>query len=204
MKIRSSIFLGLFCVVGAHAPITTGCAPAEPDTGTGGAGVGVGGTLAGAGGATAGSGGAGTGGAAIVGIGGTAPVTTCGVSPGAGGSTEVVEPTFETVLQIIEFYGCNASDCHGHPANDLSLAGSPTEMYDHLINTVSEECGGLKVVAPNDPNASALVRLVKGPCGTREQMPEECICDPDPYINNCVKPQYVEAIEKWIAAGAPM
>jgi hypothetical protein len=76
-------------------------------------------------------------------------------------------------------------------------------VYDHLINTVSEECGQLKVLVPGDPDASALVRLLKGPCGELPQMPAECDCDPVPYINNCVSPEYVMAVEEWVRAGAP-
>jgi len=217
MKFRSSIFLGLFFLVGAQAPIT-GCAPADNTDGSGGAtsagGAGVGGLFNGAGGSSSGgsgTGGSGTGGVAAssggasigsggVGIGGTAPELTWGT--GAGGTSPEQPATFATFQAVIYGKGCDSSDCHGLHA-DLVLKGTPDEVYEHLLGTVSEECGGLTVLVPGDPDASALVRLLKGACGSLPQMPADCDCDPVPYINNCVPADYVMAVEEWVRIGAP-
>lgn len=221
MTTFSSKFLGLLLIIVAQAPATA-CSPGEEPLGSGGAGSGgdtasggglssggsvaSGGSIASGGGL--GSGGSGSGGdtagsGGIAGVGGNPPIT-CGVSPGAGGSTEVVEPTFETVQFVVEQTPCNGSDCHGHEANPLDLkVDSPQELYDHLLSTISVKCGELPVVDPGDPGNSALVRLLKGPCGDLAQMPDGCTCDPDPSINNCLPAQYVEAVEKWVEAGAP-
>jgi hypothetical protein len=207
MKFRSSIFLGLFFVVGAQSQIT-GCAPTDDGTGSGGAtsaggsgtgGVSTGGVLNGAGGSNSGGASTNSGGAQAAGIGGTAPVSMCGT---AAGGAPAQPATYDTFQQIVLATSCDSSDCHGEHA-DLVLRGTPDEVYDHLINTVSEECGGLKVVEPFDPDASALVRLLKGACGSLPQMPKECDCDPVPYINNCIPPDYVAGVEEWIRAGAP-
>lgn len=220
MTTAPSKFLGLLLIIVAQAPATA-CSPGEEPVGSGGAGsggdtasggglssggsLGSGGGLASGGAASggSGSGGDGAGSGGVAGVGGNPPIT-CGVSPGAGGSTEVIDPTFETVQFVVEQTPCNGSDCHGHEGNPLDLkVDSPQELYDHLLSTVSARCGGLPVVAPGDPGNSALVRLLKGPCGDLAQMPDGCICDPDPFINNCLPPQYVEAVEKWVEAGAP-
>lgn len=125
---------------------------------------------------------------------------TCGT--GSGGQGELPPATFETLLNTIYYVGCDSSDCHGGH-NDLTLAGTPDEVYDHLLNTVSEECGGLNVLVPGDPDASALVRLIKGPCGTLGQMPDGCVCDTNLFYNGCLRADTVAAIEAWVAAGAP-
>lgn len=206
MNALPSKLLGLVLIIATQTS-STGCSPGEESTGSGGAGLGSGGSDSGGslGSGGAGSGGAGSGGAGsggIAGVGGNPPIT-CGVSPGAGGASPV-DPTFETVQFVIEQVPCNGSDCHGHPGNPLDLkVDTPQELYDHLLSTVSEKCGGLNVVAPGDPGNSAIVRLLKGPCGELAQMPDGCTCDPDPLINNCLQPEYVDAVEKWVAAGAP-
>ena len=131
--------LSVFVVLAicASAP---GCGPEEqPYDGTGGAGTG-GGITGGGGGV--GTGGVASGGAAPAGVGGNPPIT-CGVLPGSGGSTQVVEPTFESVKFIINETPCNASDCHGHEGNELDLkTETDQELYDHLLNTVRESAVG--------------------------------------------------------------
>ena len=107
--------------------------------------------------------------------------------------------TFETFQFIVEATPCNGSDCHGHPGNDLNLIPTGDELYEILTTTVAEKCENLPVVNPGDPENSALVRLLKGPCGELPQMPDGCIQDQ----GSCLPPQYVKAVEDWIAAGAP-
>jgi hypothetical protein len=64
---------------------------------------------------------------------------------------------------------------------------------------VTEHCG--VVVKPGFPQESAIVRLLKGPCGETDRMPfGKCFADGD---EGCIAPDYIAAIEKWIANGAP-
>jgi hypothetical protein len=56
-------------------------------------------------------------------------------------------------------------------------------------------------MVPGNPQDSALVKLLKGPCGDTNRMPfGKCFEDGD---DGCVAPEYIAAIEQWIAKGAP-
>jgi hypothetical protein len=59
------------------------------------------------------------------------------------------------------------------------------------------DCGNLKVVEPGQPANSALIKILKGPCGSTPRMPYDCMED------GCVPTDVVTALETWIANGAP-
>lgn len=167
----------------------------------GGAGLGGGGT-AGTAGATAGAGafaGGGLGGAGGLGGGGMGGFGGGGMSGAApmGGRG----PTFATFKYVTlnTQPPCVASDCHGFGTmNPLTLADDDGMMHSRLLNTRVAKCGNLPVVTPGNPQQSALITLLKGPCGELPRMPYECTPDFD-----CVPDDYIALIEEWVRLGAP-
>jgi hypothetical protein len=103
------------------------------------------------------------------------------------------------VYFIIDAVPCNSSDCHGHEMNGLHLVGTADDMYEALLNTVSEPCENLPIVDPGNPEGSALVKLLNGPCGKLPHMPAGCSTEQ----GNCLADKYLKAVEDWITAGAP-
>jgi len=118
--------------------------------------------------------------------------------------TAPIPPTFETLKLVLTgtHPPCNAADCHGPGGpNPLQYwVQDDDKLYDTLTHHVSVECGNVPVVTPGHPERSAIVKVLKGPCSTKvPQMPNGCT----PESNNCLPVEYVAAIERWIALGAP-
>lgn len=138
------------------------------------------------------------------------------LDPGTGGGTPaVIDPSFETLKFVISGYrpdiNCAAADCHsgGHEHSNVPLRLVPDDqLYTQLTTHISVKCGNIPVVDPGNPEGSALVKVLKGPC---EEVvpPEEPIprmpygCFENEWENNCVEDAYIDAIEQWIANGAP-
>jgi hypothetical protein len=184
-------FAGTCSLLTLLAPLTPGllaCAgKAEPPLASGGvSGSAAGASTAGAGGSGAGAGAGGTGGLSGTG-GGSA-----GMSGGAA-----LEASFNTLKGVIQT-SCFGGLCHDLPENPLKLTVND-QLYTILTTHMTEQCG--LVVKPGFPEESALVRLLKGPCGETDRMPfGKCYADGD---EGCIAPEYIAAIEKWIANGAP-
>lgn len=228
----SSSPLLLPCLVTFSLLTSAACSDPAPPQGTGG--LGSGGDAAGGapstGGAASGgtaAGGASTGGTATGGTtaGGTSAGgaatggTDTGGSASDGGSAtggSGPEATFATLQQVIQLAVCNASDCHGaHPGTlDLSLNA---DLYTRLMAAESEICEQ-PVIDPGNPDNSAIITLMKGPCGTYtnecemnpsgpDQAFVECLprmpANPCTPGVDCVPDYYIEAISQWILAGAP-
>jgi hypothetical protein len=191
--------------------------PTEPGSGgaagtgaagkAGGAGVaggGSGGTTAGAGGGgaggtTAGVSGGGSGGS-TAGLGGGGSGGQAGGASGSG-SGGTIPATFDTLKLVIEQTAptpCVAADCHGGEHHPLKLA-LDDGLYSRLTTYMSVNCGNIPVVTPGDPSRSALVKLLKGPCGMTPRMPNGCT----EQDGNCLPADYIAAIEQWVANGAP-
>jgi hypothetical protein len=120
-------------------------------------------------------------------MGGTGPV-----DPGVAAS-------FETLKEVIRGLGCFGSDCHGgNEFNPLDLQ-IDEELYMRLIEGTSMECDGLPYIDPGNPDGSALIRLINGPCGMTGQMPAGCTPGEG---GGCVPDAYIEALEQWVANGA--
>lgn len=185
---------------------------------------GSGGALPGSGGAASGgvtsSGGAASGGAATGGSssGGAATggVTSSGGSSsggaGTGGDGEVDYsmvpdgPTFMFFKKLVTLWNpnnCLGADCHGGTPAHVSFV-TDEGLYDRLLNTESENCLDessmpMPLVVPGDPQASALIKILKEPCGNAGRMPGgECIEGSD-----CLNAEYVQFLEEWISNGAP-
>ncbi|AUX43579.1 hypothetical protein SOCE26_050290 [Sorangium cellulosum] len=95
---------------------------------------------------------------------------------------------------------CADSSCHNGEA-EPRLQDDDT-LYTTLTTHVSVACGNIPVVTPGDPERSALVKLIKGPCGEVERMPRGCVSEPVSEYN-CLPQEYIDAIEQWVADGAP-
>jgi hypothetical protein len=143
-----------------------------------------------------GTGGAGSGGA---GSGGRAAT---------GGTASGIPPTFQTVKTVLtdNLTPCVSSDCHGgHPGRLNLLVDSG--LLNRLTSSESDVCA-MPVVDPGQPSNSALVKLLRGGCGT---VTPNCLigteCIPQMPLNctdgvDCIPEDYIQAIEQWIADGA--
>jgi len=100
---------------------------------------------------------------------------------------------------------CAAAPCHGingaaPPDRPLELPTNNDQLlYTNLTSYISKACDNTKLVTPGDPTQSALVRILKGPCGATPRMPYDCSVE----AGDCIPAEYITAIEQWIAAGAP-
>jgi hypothetical protein len=102
------------------------------------------------------------------------------------------------MLQGVIKTSCFGGVCHDLPEHPFRLI-LDDKLYTTLTTHVTKTCG--PVVKPGSPQDSALVKLLKGPCGETERMPyNKCVEDTD---EGCVRPEYIAAIEQWIAKGAP-
>jgi hypothetical protein len=57
----------------------------------------------------------------------------------------------------------------------------------------------MKLVDPGKPAQSALITILKGPCGMTPRMPYGCSAEAD----DCIPDPYIQAVSQWIAIGAP-
>lgn len=116
----------------------------------------------------------------------------------------VIAPTFATLRFVLTatMPPCTAADCHG-PGGPNRLqyrVKDPDALYETITHHMSVDCGNIPVVTPGNPEKSALVKVLKGPCSAKvPQMPNGC----QPALGNCLPANYVSAIERWIALGAP-
>ena len=67
------------------------------------------------------------------------------------------------------------------------------------MTTFMSKASGMPFVTPGNPETSAFVKILKGPCGEVTQMPFQCIPG---MFGTCLPDEYVAAIEQWIANGA--
>lgn len=152
----------------------------------------------------------GTGSLSEAGVTGRDAATSCGpVRSEAGtGSAGAIAATFETVKLVLGGGGgimpCAAAPCHGvngaaPPSHPLELPPTDDQkLYTTLMSYVSTACNGTKLVEPCDPSRSALVSILKGPCGTTPRMPYGCTKE----AGDCIPDEYIAAVEQWIANGA--
>jgi hypothetical protein len=148
-----------------------------------------------------------SGAAANAGVSGAAAVG--GSSGGSAGSSSGLAATFATVKLVFGGGGgimtCAAAPCHGvngaaPPGDPLELpTNNDAQLYTNLTSYVSQACGGMKLVAPGKPAQSALLTILKGPCGMTPRMPYGCSAE----AGDCIPDEYIEAVSQWIASGAP-
>ena len=122
----------------------------------------------------------------------------------AGATAESAQaPTWDNVKLVLTgtHPACNSSICHG--GNGKVSLGFPVtndaQLYAVLTQYVSKDCGNEVLVSPGHPEASALVKVLKGPCSDKvPRMPNGCTAQDE----NCVPDDYIAAVEQWIADGA--
>lgn len=156
------------------------------------------------GGAIAGSG---TGGANNAGSGGNARGGNTSGGTNSGGSMSSVPATFETVRLVFQGGGpitpCASAPCHG--AGGMAPPGHPlilqdnADLYMNLTTYTSKACGNIPLVSKGKPSESALIKILKGPCGETPRMPYGCKAEDE----SCIPDEYIAAISQWIANGAP-
>ncbi|WP_437731322.1 hypothetical protein [Sorangium sp. So ce1335] len=186
MKLRLSSFIAA-AIVAILSPLA-GCSDNPDDTGVGGAG------------GSDGSGGSG-GGVTSVGTTGSTSASTSATSGTGGGSTGTgneIAPTFATVKSVIQMASCFGAGCHNDEMNPLDLQ-IDEELRARMVSHISEACGGIPIVNPGKPEESALIKILKGPCGDTPRMPIECVNEGDA---KCVPDDYIQAMAQWIADGA--
>ena len=130
------------------------------------------------------------------------PTPDGGVSgvPGDGGPlTDCEEATFHSDLAWIEqkvFAPSCLGDCHTDPTPSASLNLSAGLSHHSLVNVTSTQFPSWKRVVPGNPGASMLLVQLGGEPGPELEgtMPwgEPKLCD-----------EKIDAVRRWIAAGAP-
>jgi hypothetical protein len=159
--------------------------------GTAGTSASVAGASAGVPAATAGTASGGAAGSGSSGAGGVS------VGGGAGSGGSAPQPTFEGVKSMIQA-SCFGGLCHDLAEHKLKLKLDDA-LYTTLTTYSTKNCGPL--VKVGSPQESALIKLLKGPCGETERMPYgKCFQDGD---EGCVSPEIIAALEQWIMSGAP-
>ncbi|MES1186173.1 MAG: hypothetical protein ABUL60_20335 [Myxococcales bacterium] len=206
-RVHALTMLKLLAIPATFAPLSclAGCGTENPPDMTSTGGTAAAGTSPGGSASSAGN--AGSAGSSVVsggtgGVGGNAGASAGGSagssgSAGSGGSGSSVEPTFAMLKGVIQ------TSCYGSVCHDLSEHTLPMKIDDKLYTTltthVTKSCG--PVVKAGSPQDSALVKLLKGPCGDTDRMPYgKCNQDGD---EGCISPDIIAAIEKWISNGAP-
>ncbi len=169
---------------GGTAPVTGGAGPTGGMVATTGGAISRGGSVA-------------SGGTAVGG--GGAPSSTGGAATATGGSGgEALPPTFTIVKAILASNEgmCSAAPCHPSSAR-LNLVDN-AELLKRMTSFMSKACG-MPFVTPGDPERSAFVKILRGPCGDIPQMPYQCIPG---MFGTCLPDEYVAVIEQWIENGA--
>ena len=145
------------------------------------------------------AGGASSGGTGTSGTGGTAGQSTAGAGEGPGGADAIPGPNFATVKFVFNEVPCYGSSCHNSPRNHLQVNKPDDELYTYMMSFRTLTCGAL--INKTNPSESALVKLLREPCGGTNRMPDTwCTDDGDP---GCLPEEYIQAIEQWIENGAP-
>ena len=109
--------------------------------------------------------------------------------------------TLSFIQQDIFRLGCAVSGCHdgrANPAAGLSLA-STAESYAGMVNVVSTQLSGVKLVVPADPEESYLISKLEGTHialgGSGDRMPQ---------YSAQLSPGEIQRIKDWIADGADL
>ena len=100
---------------------------------------------------------------------------------------------------------CNFSGCHGANGADSSIILAPGRSHQSLVDNMSSVSPGRKGVVPNDVNASLLM-LMLGYVSPADASPAaSAIPGPGamPLGGETLCCQKLQAIERWIEAGAP-
>lgn len=112
-------------------------------------------------------------------------------------------PRYASNIQPIYDRSCAVAGCHASVAPAQALDLSPGRSYAATVNRRSTETPALSLVEPGDPDASYMVRKIRGDAGIAgELMPQGCPGSPLQGAQ-CLTPDEIDAIETWILACAP-
>lgn len=210
----------LVAVMALLAPLGACTGEMIPPVGSGGAAVGSGGAASGGGtasGGAPGSGGAASGGAASGGAasggaasggaasgGAASGGAPSGGSTGSGGETGD-QPNFQFFRKIVTQWtnSCQGADCHGGTPAHINLVDD-AGLYERVTTAVSndvcldENDMPMKIIVPGEPENSALIKILKGPCENEGRMPGGSCTDP----GDCLTPDLIALLEEWIENGA--
>jgi hypothetical protein len=109
---------------------------------------------------------------------------------------------FTTIQTQIFQRQCSFMDCHDALAPEAQMDLTGATAHSSLVNVASEmvAAGGMLRVTPNDPAMSYLLVILGHPSYTQPQLI-------DPVVGTSNSPllcrEKLDAIERWIAAGAP-
>jgi hypothetical protein len=124
---------------------------------------------------------------------------------GGGSGSSAIPPTFATVKLVLAGGGaimpCASAPCHAAggnapPGHPLTLQDTP-QLYANMLSFVSSACGNIPLVNPGTPEESALLKILRGPCGATPRMPYMCSGDA------CIPDDYIAALSQWVASCAP-
>ncbi len=98
---------------------------------------------------------------------------------------------------------CSGGLCHDFGPEHPFYFKDDANLYKALTTHYSDDCA-MPVITAGNPEQSALIKLLKEPCGTLGRMPlDECANDAPQDSDFCVRPPLVAALEQWIKNGAP-
>ncbi len=196
MKFRLSSFIAA-AIVAILSPLP-GCTGTADDTDGEGTGGSEPGSTSVGGSTSTGVGAGGSGGQSSGDPTGSTSVSTGGAGGGSTGSGSGIPPTFETVQFVIQNATCFGAACHNDDMNPLNLR-IDGGLHMRLTSRISKNCGDIPIVNPGKPEESALIKILKGPCGPTPRMPVECVNEGDA---RCIPDDYIQAMSQWIADGA--
>jgi hypothetical protein len=108
--------------------------------------------------------------------------------------------TFALLQKRVFAKSCGFSGCHGetNPQAGLRLVGAGVydQLVDRLASTSSAKFSGKKLIVPGAPETSFLMDKIEGRLGPGEGSPM-------PFGRSALSAAQIEAIRKWILAGAP-
>jgi len=128
-----------------------------------------------------------TGGSATTNTGGS--TTSTGGTGGSGGTGTA------TYSQVVTFVKSQCAPCHDSVEMPTLNPADPAGLYTTLTTRTVTQCGGNKMVTPNDPAKSALLMVGTDKC-TGLKMPSGCT---EPL---CYSANDVTMLTAWIQSGA--
>jgi len=112
----------------------------------------------------------------------------------------VIESTWQAIQTLVfQRHACTFAACHGTPPGSANLDLTARAAYDDLINVPSEADATYMRVAPGAPADSMLWRKLAARTLGRPDVPFRAMPIGDPPLWT----GELEALERWIAAGAP-
>lgn len=122
----------------------------------------------------------------------------CGSNPDEGRTFPATYAELQTFLLLDQ--GC--AGCHQGPGTRPGLNLQPLMSYGDLVDAPAQSetwkgtrWAGGKLVVPGDPDASLLVLVLEAPQGLPAKLHM-------PGDEMTVSPQRIDALRRWIAAGA--